>query len=86
MTRHPSRRLTLHAALAFTLGLSAIPLQAIAQTAPDRPLRVVLPVGAGSGVDTIMRAVGPPSRARACALAPLRLDRSAPADRRTACA
>ncbi len=59
MTRHPSRRLTLHAALAFTLGLSAIPLQAIAQTAPDRPLRVVLPVGAGSGVDTIMRAVGP---------------------------
>jgi len=25
----------------------------------DRPLRVILPVGAGSGVDTIVRAVGP---------------------------
>lgn len=27
--------------------------------ATDRPLRIILPVGAGSGVDTIVRAVGP---------------------------
>ena len=48
------RGLTALVAAAFALGASA----SLAQGA-DKPLRVVLPVGAGSGVDTIMRAAAP---------------------------
>ena len=44
--------------VAIGLALPATPLLAQAP-APDRPLRVILPVSAGSGVDTIMRAVQP---------------------------
>lgn len=40
------------------LVAAALILPAVAQAA-DRPLRLVLPVGAGSGVDTIMRAAAP---------------------------
>jgi tripartite-type tricarboxylate transporter receptor subunit TctC len=43
------------AAAAFTLALVA----GAALAASDKPLRVILPVSAGSGVDTIMRAAGP---------------------------
>jgi tripartite-type tricarboxylate transporter receptor subunit TctC len=40
-------------ALALTLAFGG------AHAATDKPLRVILPVGAGSGVDTIMRAASP---------------------------
>jgi tripartite-type tricarboxylate transporter receptor subunit TctC len=40
---------------AFGLSCCALPLQA----ASDKPLRVILPVSAGSGVDAIVRAMGP---------------------------
>ena len=40
---------------------AALPLSALAQAAvPERPLKIILPVGPGSGVDTITRAVAPP--------------------------
>lgn len=38
-------------------ALQAAPFHAAAQV--DKPLRVILPIGAGSGVDTIMRAAAP---------------------------
>jgi tripartite-type tricarboxylate transporter receptor subunit TctC len=43
------------------LFAAAFALPALAQTNPnvDKPLRVILPIGAGSGVDTIMRAASP---------------------------
>jgi tripartite-type tricarboxylate transporter receptor subunit TctC len=41
---------------AALLAAFAAPLWA---QVPDKPLRIILPVGAGSGVDTITRAVGP---------------------------
>lgn len=47
------RALVAGAAAAFTLGA----LPALAQS--DKPLRVILPVSTGSGVDAIMRAIGP---------------------------
>lgn len=50
-----STRRSAIAALAVALAL----FEATAHAAPDKPLRVVLPVGAGSGVDTIMRAASP---------------------------
>ena len=48
------RQLTALVAAAFALGATA----SLAEAA-DKPLRMVLPVGAGSGVDTIMRAATP---------------------------
>jgi tripartite-type tricarboxylate transporter receptor subunit TctC len=48
MTRPLSRRLAVAAGAALLLGAAAVRAQT--------PLRVILPVGAGSGVDTIMRA------------------------------
>jgi tripartite-type tricarboxylate transporter receptor subunit TctC len=48
--RSRARAALLAASLACSAGVSI---------AADKPLRVVLPVGAGSGVDTIMRAVQP---------------------------
>jgi tripartite-type tricarboxylate transporter receptor subunit TctC len=50
------RRRTALAALAA--GLAA-PLHAWAQAASERPLRLILPVSAGSGVDGLARAFGP---------------------------
>jgi len=47
-----ARRSVLVAALAFAAAAGAA-------LAADKPLRMILPVGAGSGVDTIARAVGP---------------------------
>jgi tripartite-type tricarboxylate transporter receptor subunit TctC len=47
-----ARRSVLVAALAFAFGSGAA-------LAADKPLRVILPIGAGSGVDGIVRAVGP---------------------------
>jgi tripartite-type tricarboxylate transporter receptor subunit TctC len=44
--------------VALGLALAAASLHAQGP-APDRPLRVILPVGPGSGVDTIMRAIQP---------------------------
>jgi len=46
------------AALLASMALAGITTTAHAAD-KDKPLRVVLPVGAGSGVDTIMRAVAP---------------------------
>jgi len=43
-------------AVALASALAALGGRALAA---DKPLRVILPVGAGSGVDTIVRAVGP---------------------------
>ena len=42
------------------LAVGLLPLAALAQgAAADKPLKAILPVGAGSGVDTIVRALGP---------------------------
>ena len=41
-------------ALALAVGLSG---QASAQSFPDRPIRLIVPFGAGSAVDVIARAV-----------------------------
>lgn len=42
------------------LAAALLSLTALAQGgAADRPLKAILPVGAGSGVDTIVRAIGP---------------------------
>jgi tripartite-type tricarboxylate transporter receptor subunit TctC len=60
-TFRPGRRRGLAALCAGALAASAALLAspgALAQ-ATDRPLRVILPVGAGSGVDTIVRAAAP---------------------------
>jgi tripartite-type tricarboxylate transporter receptor subunit TctC len=54
MTAPLARRSVLAAALA-----SALAMVGGGVLAADKPLRVILPVGAGSGVDTIVRAVGP---------------------------
>jgi tripartite-type tricarboxylate transporter receptor subunit TctC len=51
-----NRRAALGVAAAI-LSLAAIP--SFGQAPADRPLRVILPVGPGSGVDTIMRAIQP---------------------------
>jgi len=56
MTLH-RRKIFALASLALALPL-ALPGVAAAQ-ASDRPLRIILPVSAGSGVDTITRAVSP---------------------------
>jgi tripartite-type tricarboxylate transporter receptor subunit TctC len=57
MTRFVSTRRRLLAALT---ALACPVLPALAQTPnADKPMRVILPVGAGSGVDTIMRAASP---------------------------
>jgi tripartite-type tricarboxylate transporter receptor subunit TctC len=50
-----SKRRTALTIAAFGLSCCAFPLQA----ASDKPLRVILPVSAGSGVDAIVRAMGP---------------------------
>ena len=55
MTSSPETRRALLALLAATACLAFAP----ARAADRPPLRVILPVGAGSGVDTIVRAVGP---------------------------
>lgn len=42
------------------LAAAVLCLSALAQGGPsDKPLKAILPVGAGSGVDTIVRAIGP---------------------------
>ncbi len=42
------------------LAVGLLPLAALAQgAAADKPLKAILPVGAGSGVDGIVRALGP---------------------------
>lgn len=51
----PTGRRALVAGAAAAFALAALP--ALAQN--DKPLRVILPVGTGSGVDAIMRAMGP---------------------------
>jgi tripartite-type tricarboxylate transporter receptor subunit TctC len=51
--------LAVTAAAAFMAMTLPMPAHAQANPNADRPLRVILPVGAGSGVDTIMRAAGP---------------------------
>jgi hypothetical protein len=56
MSMSLNRRAALGVAAAI-LSLSAVP--SFGQAPADRPLRVILSVGPGSGVDTIMRAVQP---------------------------
>ncbi|HSV57662.1 MAG TPA: tripartite tricarboxylate transporter substrate binding protein [Variovorax sp.] len=55
MTKHPlfSRRSLLG------LGASALALGALPALAQDKPVRIVLPISAGSGVDVIARAASP---------------------------
>ena len=50
-----------HRAICLALALACVGISsAHAQpTAPDRPLKIILPFGAGSGVDTIARSVAP---------------------------
>ncbi|WP_427307816.1 Bug family tripartite tricarboxylate transporter substrate binding protein [Cupriavidus sp. H39] len=57
------RRTLLKSALAFSATLAAtlaVPgLEALAQGGSGKPVRLILPISAGSGVDTIARAAGP---------------------------
>lgn len=53
---HLHRRLTALLAASLLCAITAPPLWA---QPTDKPLRIILPVGAGSGVDAITRAVGP---------------------------
>lgn len=57
MSNRSSRR-NFHRAAFATLAVAATS-SARAQAPASRPLRVILPLGAGSGVDTIIRAVAP---------------------------
>jgi len=58
--RSPERRRMLAALGAAGLAAAtASPLPAFAQSGNGRPIRLILPVGVGSGVDTITRAAGP---------------------------
>jgi tripartite-type tricarboxylate transporter receptor subunit TctC len=50
------RRIALFGAVSLALAALALPVPAVAQVA-DKPLRIILAVSAGSGVDTITRAV-----------------------------
>jgi len=52
----PSRIAITAIAMAFSLGALSVAAQS---PASDKPLRTILPVGPGSGVDTIMRTVSP---------------------------
>jgi tripartite-type tricarboxylate transporter receptor subunit TctC len=56
---HPTRRRIMATLAACSALAFAAPLQAQPNPNAGKPLRVILPVSAGSGVDTIMRAVGP---------------------------
>lgn len=47
------------AASIAVLGLAMLTCPLLVQAASDKPLRIILPVSAGSGVDTIVRAIGP---------------------------
>jgi tripartite-type tricarboxylate transporter receptor subunit TctC len=51
---HPARR----GLVLGTIGAACLPSAARAQT-PDRPLKIILPFGPGSGVDVITRSVAP---------------------------
>lgn len=57
--RSPSRRRVLTALGAAGLAAAVQPMAAFAQSGNGRPIRLILPVGVGSGVDTITRAAGP---------------------------
>lgn len=58
MKTRPSRRSV--AALAAAFLLAGAPLAALAQPVPsDKPLRMVVPLAAGSTVDAVARALGP---------------------------
>ena len=59
MTFSLNRRQGVAAALASLALCRVTPVNA---QHPDKPLRVILPVGAGSGVDTIIRAAAPVTR------------------------
>jgi len=47
------------AASVTAFGLTLLSCSLPVQAASDKPVRVILPVSAGSGVDTIVRAIGP---------------------------
>jgi tripartite-type tricarboxylate transporter receptor subunit TctC len=59
MLQNFPRRLGAAVLAAMAVGLAAPAATAAANPNAGKPLRVILPVSAGSGVDTIMRAVGP---------------------------
>lgn len=56
-TPHPVRRAVLRLIIAATATASLSGMPAVAQSA--KPVRLILPISAGSGVDTIARAAGP---------------------------
>jgi len=58
MTRRSFLRAACAAALPTTLGLPALAQPPAAGTWPSRPLRVIVPFGAGSGNDLVARLVG----------------------------
>jgi tripartite-type tricarboxylate transporter receptor subunit TctC len=54
-TSKPRPRLLIAAAVASAWALLALPLGAIAQTYPANPIRLLVPLSAGSSVDTLAR-------------------------------
>ena len=54
---HSLGRRQLAGALCFALAFAALPVAALAQTYPDRPVRVIVPFAAGGGSDTVGRAI-----------------------------
>jgi tripartite-type tricarboxylate transporter receptor subunit TctC len=57
MKRPMRRRLLSLSALSLAAGLTGLAGHASAQSFPDRPIRLIVPFGAGSAVDVIARAV-----------------------------
>jgi tripartite-type tricarboxylate transporter receptor subunit TctC len=55
--KRPMRRLLSLSALSLAAGLTGLTGHASAQSFPDRPIRLIVPFGAGSAVDVIARAV-----------------------------
>lgn len=58
-TTQPGHRLARRTLLAAAVASAMAPAWTFAQQGTDRPLRLVLPVSAGSGVDGVARVLGP---------------------------